>query len=219
VYPEPWSYVRLPTYCWQRGDYWSETRAARADRVKNVEHPLLGARVPAATPTWESDLNANYLPYLADHVVDGVPILPATAYIEAGLAMHAATTGTERASLEDLEFTRAMIEEEARDPRVQWTYEPDSGEYRAFGTAGLDGTGWTLQASGRVSSAAPGAVPRVDLQKIRARCPESVAPADLYARLRAHGLQYGPWFQGVRELARGSGESLAVMLTFASGVE
>ena len=49
----------------------------------------------------------------------------------------------------------------------------------------------------------------VDLPAIKGRCGEHVETERLYDRLREHGLQYGPAFQGVRSLWRGSGEVVA----------
>ena len=58
------------------------------ERIGNDNHPLLYRRVSAPKPVWESLLNRGMLPYLPDHVVDGVVVLPAAAYIEEALALN-----------------------------------------------------------------------------------------------------------------------------------
>ena len=209
VYSEPARYVRLPTYPWQRERYWEEEEAAVADRLGKIVHPLLGSPVRVAAPTWKTDLNPNYVPYFSDHVIDGVSVVPAAAYVEAGLAVHRLVGESERVALEDLEFHRALLLGEGRDVCLQWSYDEKSGEYRAFTQAPGDGSDWTHHATGRISPTVPRVTEPVDLPAIKARCGEHVETERLYDRLREHGLQYGPAFQGVRSLWRGSGEVVA----------
>ena len=209
VCPEPARYVRLPTYPWQRERYWQEEQAAEADRLGNVAHPLLGSPVRVAGATWESDLNPNYVPYLSDHIIEGVPVLPAAAYVEAGLAVHRLTCQSEPAVLEDLEFHRALLLDTSKDVCLQWSYDEKSGEYRACTRVSSDGSPWTVHATGRISTAVPAATEPVDLPALRARCGEHMETNGLYARLRQHGLQYGPSFQSIRDLWRSSREVIA----------
>ena len=86
--------AQLPTYAFQRERYWRKQAGPRADAsavgLGRVEHPLLGAAVGAGG--WRGvDLHrspvAETHPWLADHVVAGVALLPGTALLE--LALHA----------------------------------------------------------------------------------------------------------------------------------
>jgi len=54
-------------------------------------HPLLGRHFklpyPAGTRFWETTLDKNSRPYLRDHSIEGVAVLPASVYVEMALAV------------------------------------------------------------------------------------------------------------------------------------
>lgn len=210
LYAQDGHYIRLPTYPWQRERYWSESETAAADRLgSDMVHPLLGVRLSVAGVVWESDLNPNYAPYLIDHVIDGATVFPAAAYIEAGLAIHRLTAESERAVLEDLEFSQAIVSSPSEEVRLQWHYDPKTQEYRAFSRTHRDGGDWVFHGGGRIMSGLPDASARVDLDSLKARFPLLTSAKEVYARLWSHGLHYGPSFQCIRRLGRISQEVLA----------
>jgi len=47
---------------------------------------LLGFRQPGPVPFWLNHLDPDVLPWLGDHVVEGLPVLPAAAVLEMALA-------------------------------------------------------------------------------------------------------------------------------------
>ncbi len=202
-------YTRLPTYAWQKERYWSESERNSAERVTAVVHPLLGVPVSGAATIWESDLNAHYLAYLADHVIDNVPLFPAAAFVEGGFAIRALADGSEPAVIEDLDLSRALTLEPAHEVRLRWDFDKQSREYRVHSRVLTQGSQWTPHASARISPAPPGAPQHVEPPARRARAMERIDSRDLYARMRAHGLHYGPRFQTIRELYRGRREVLA----------
>jgi acyl transferase domain-containing protein/NAD(P)-dependent dehydrogenase (short-subunit alcohol dehydrogenase family) len=218
VYPDA-RYVRLPVYPWQRERYWVETPAGRDDRLGNTVHPLLGSPLGFAGASWESDLNPNYAPFLADHVVDGATVYPAAAYVEAGLAIHRLTGGGEAAVLENLSFARALLLDPNQRTRLQWRYDERTREFHAYSCSEAAATEWTLHASGLISSAAPAPPGPVDVGALQARCHDVVDPDTVYDRLRAFGLQYGPAFRGVRSAWRRDREVLALLRSSSSDEE
>src|SRR5262249_10238365 len=60
--------------------------------------------------------------------------------------------------------------------------------------------GWEAPAGGA------GPAPRRSPQELRDRCPRALDTDDLYARFRARGIDYGPFFRGLREVRVGDGE-------------
>jgi acyl transferase domain-containing protein/acyl carrier protein len=210
LHPEPRRHVRLPTYPWQREKYWSEAEISMADRISNAVHPLLGVPLSLPVSTWECELSANVAPYLADHVIEGLPVLPATAYVEAGLALHALIDGGGgRSTLEDVEFTKALIVDPRNNVRLQWNYDEKTRECRVYSRPFGDKGVWTHHAKARLASASSGPAPQIDLETLKACCGQHLDGAELYGRLRAHGLEYGPAFQRVREVWRRPGEVVA----------
>jgi len=100
----------LPRYPWQRQRF-TATRTVEAVEVAKpvYDHPLLGFRDPLSHDAWMSHLSTSSEPWLADHVLDGVPVLPAAAMIEMMLAAarvrHADALSLE---IQDLEIARAL---------------------------------------------------------------------------------------------------------------
>ena len=93
-------YLKIPSYPWQREVYWHEAENALADRTGSPAHPLLDKRLSDPHPTWQFQLNHQYLPYLKDHQVDHLVVMPGAAYVEAGLAIHSQLFGNEACVIE-----------------------------------------------------------------------------------------------------------------------
>jgi len=91
--------VALPTYPFERQRYWVEpTEVAR--REGGGEHKEV---------LFESLIGPRALPYLADHRIYGSVVLPATAYLEMGLAAGEETLGPGVHVLEDVVISEAMV--------------------------------------------------------------------------------------------------------------
>lgn len=76
----------LPSYPWNHSQrYWHESRASRQSRFrKYAPHFLLGTQTNTSTPLepcWKNIIGADDLPWLQDHVVDNLKVLPGAAYI------------------------------------------------------------------------------------------------------------------------------------------
>ena len=76
----------LPTYPWDHSiTYWHESRLSKEYRLrKHGVHDLLGIRTtdrPSLEPSWRHTVSIGALPWLADHVVDGLVIFPGAGYL------------------------------------------------------------------------------------------------------------------------------------------
>jgi acyl transferase domain-containing protein/acyl carrier protein len=206
-------YVTLPNYPWQREVHWNETVVSKHDRTGEVDHPLLGMRAFAPTPTWHSELNREIASYVDDHLVEGTVIFPAAAYIEQGLAIQTLLNDSEAGMLEEIEFQRALVLQGKQEPELRATFDEDTREYHIYTRRDEDGWNWTLHANGRILNFPPLAADPMPMDEIKLRCNAPVDIEKLYARLNEHGLQYGPRFQRIRNLWRGTGEVLSEIET------
>ncbi len=216
--------VRLPFYPWQRERFWLEGAEAsngwkkRAARRNGKGH-LLGTHLRSAadsrTHFWEMELNTHLLPYLGDHRVQGVALLPAAAYLEMALSASEEVYGPGSHAVEGMEFSKALFVPEDSEGEVQLVLSP-----RMVGDASIqlysppagatDGEPWTLHAGGTVrpNKAAVEATEHESPEAIRARCKVEASAKELYEAMEKHGLQYGPSFRGVERIWRRNGEAI-----------
>ncbi|WP_394834890.1 SDR family NAD(P)-dependent oxidoreductase [Pendulispora rubella] len=192
----------LPRYPWQRERFWIEESAVRRTEEG---HPLLGAHLEASRGKhyFSTEIGAARPAYLADHRAGGAVLFPGAGYVEMALAgAHRIFGGPHR--IDEAHFEEMLI---LGETPITLQLAIDA-ERLAFEIFSRTETAWTLHARGtlKAESAAPEA--NVSLDALRARCPETVTSDAHYQGLRRLGLDYGPAFQGVREVHRGAGEAL-----------
>ncbi|MGA2604831.1 MAG: beta-ketoacyl synthase N-terminal-like domain-containing protein [Verrucomicrobiia bacterium] len=230
IYPTGGRCVRLPFYPWQRERCWLEPSTEDTDshreqvsRSGTGDHALLGRHFESAhragTHFWQTTLDKNSLPYLDDHRIQGVAVLPASAYVEMALAAAAEVFGAQSVGLKDVEFRKALFFPEGGTRTIQVILSPGadgSASFHIFSRpAGVvhSGTSWTLHATGKVclqpdnSTTTPDAGPET-LTEMRIRCAEKISGPDYYRRLRESGIHYGPFFQSISQLWRNNGDVL-----------
>ncbi len=224
--------VALPTYPFQRQRYWLETKPARM-AVKPGEatpaaHPLLGVQLqsPLSEIQFESYLSIDSQPFFSDHRIYGLPVFPATAYMEMALAGASEALGAGRYALQDIFIHEPLILSEDRVQALQLVLKPDGVDGTKFQIFSLwknegqrDGT-WKLHAGGRVQLTTSESVPS-SIEYLQAQCQKEVSVAAFYQQLHETGFEYGPAFQGIERLWCGEDESLGLIRTpdVLSGVE
>jgi acyl transferase domain-containing protein/acyl carrier protein len=224
--------VALPTYPFERKRYWiSSDRSGRhRDADDALLHPLLGRRLPAALATvpFLAELGADAPAYLDHHRVHGMPVFPATAYIELALAAVRAAAGDGPCMVRNVSFERALVLPEGSRRRVQVLLTPATEgrftfEIHSQAVDAREGaeSPWHLHARGDVAplagpepaseggTAGPG-----ELRAWKQRLTQPADVAEQYRELMTEGLEYGPAFQGLTEIwtaAAAPGEALAAV--------
>ena len=200
--------VPLPTYPWQHERHRFSSDVDGSPKPAVAGHPLIGLGLDAASPGgrryYEAPLDTTRLPYLADHQVDGAVLLPASAYLEAGLA---AAGG---APLHDVRFEEALVLTPDRPRRLQLVLTDDTPRRFEVFSRETDGP-WIRHASGTASPAETHTAPPANLEVIAARCSQALDAEAHYDALAARGLTYGPRFRVVHGLLRRDGEALATL--------
>ncbi|WP_035743107.1 acyltransferase domain-containing protein, partial [Parafrankia elaeagni] len=226
--------VDLPTYPFEHRRYWPEVPAptsgsAGSGRARSgAGHPLLDVVTPLVDTgglALTGALSRAEHPWLADHAVSGTALLPATAVLELALRAGAEAGGGQVAEL-TLE-TSLVVPEHGRvhlqvsvgppDPagrRPLTVYSrPDQDDADAAPGVGAGaGARWTRHATGSLAvsdGSAPAEQAEFDLVVWPPRGAEEIAIDDLYPRLAASGVEYGPAFQAVRAVWRRGSELFA----------
>jgi myxalamid-type polyketide synthase MxaD len=230
IYPTGGRCVRLPFYPWQRERCWLEPSAGDTDshreqvsRSGTGDHPLLGRHFksahPAGTHFWETTLDKNSLPYLDDHRIQDVAVLPASAYVEMALAAAVEVFGAQSVALKDIEFRKALFLPEGGTHRIQVILSQGAEGAASFHIYSCPGGGvhsgrsWMLHATGKIclqqdnSVITPAAGPEA-LAEMRTRCAEKISGQDYYRKLSESGIHYGPFFQSIAQLWRNNGDVL-----------
>lgn len=213
-------FVRLPTYAWQRKRHWYELPDDAHRRKGGYKHPLLKYRTKLnghdMHEIWDARIDLGCHPYLKDHEVDGAVVFPATAHLELARAVADYMHANRTISVRNLRFPSALIVP-SDDTPIQARLELDSAtnEYVISSRRGsqCDDGPWARHSSGVFDLIEGAAAPVETLASIQARTEDAVReePDAFYKRRRAAGLNYGPFFQCVKEL-RIAGDTILARL-------
>ena len=200
----------LPLYPWQRERCWFEHTVEGANLADPpFAHPLLGFRQLGPVPFWLNHLDPEVLPWLGDHAIEGVPVLPAAAVLEMALAaVRAQRPAAQILEVADVELRRPL--------------PFDTGHPRELRTMlGSGESDWELSSRPRLSDEPPTthAVARlvssgdspVAAMRLESKAPlRVIEAADLYSTAAKLGLNYGPRFRTVTRVeVLGPDEALA----------
>jgi acyl transferase domain-containing protein/NADPH:quinone reductase-like Zn-dependent oxidoreductase/acyl carrier protein len=206
--------VELPTYAFQHKRYWMNLESGSDDAnslgVADAEHPLLGAMVAPADSDeliFTGRLSLRSHPWLADHKVHGVVLVPGAAMVE--LALHAGDRA-ECPRLDELVLQAPLIIGERGGVAVQvvvgaWQ---DSGERRVRIYSRIDDGSerpWKQHAEGTLAPAEH----FTGVEEFNTWPPEGAEPidvSDVYPELATRGYEYGPAFRGLSTVWRHDGE-------------
>ncbi len=213
----------LPGPVWQHRSFWVESVISQVPAAAVDGHPLLGVHVElpeGGRHLWRADAGTARLPWLNDHQVYGVPVLPVAGYAEMALAagreILSAHGAPEDVVLTGLELLELMTLGEHTDVTTSLTTQADgSARVEIFArppgspasTAMSRHALATVRRQPAVSLDPAGAADAPDLV-IDLTAAEEGRPVDLYATMKAAGHEYGPSFVGVSE-ARLSGSGVA----------
>jgi acyl transferase domain-containing protein/NADPH:quinone reductase-like Zn-dependent oxidoreductase len=201
-------HVDLPRYPWQRRPLRHEFPEVRQYMYGTPQtYSMLGDPDMNVQSGWELRVSEQTLPWLADHVVDGVCLLPGAGYLDAMVSAIAAHTGQATAAAEDVRFVAPLVIDPAKATILRTELNEAN---RRFTVRSRPATSpvWTVHATGRMVDGAFVATkhPVPDTRDMI-----EVDPGEFYHDLATHGLAYGPHFQRVTSVRMDSMQAVTTV--------
>jgi len=225
IYQEPEQRIKFPSYSWQRERHWAvESTRTRSRRISGRRgdgrpaHVMLTNYIRSSIHTdlhlWETELNTERFPWLADRTVQGHVVFPAAAFIE--MAAAAASEGLGGpVELQNLEFREALFldRKESKLVQVAISKKSEGGfDVRIQSRRTDEGMSrqWREHVRGEVMvrSDRHGA-PGHDVEAIRKRCNRLVSGDSHYAVMQNMQIDYGAAFRGIERIGRSNTEAVA----------
>jgi len=207
--------VSMPTYPFEQKRYWVEGGPLPSN-ILPAAATLVGARLRSALAEiqFETIYSLDRLPYLSDHRIYGLPVLPFTAALTALREAGRRAFNTDKIDLVNVQYREAMVLPEAGERVVQLLLAPldaRTAEFRLVSGRGDAADGWRTHLVGMVrASAVTDSFDTTSLaiEDVKRRCTEFISRDRFYRTARAIGLEYGESFQGIQSVQRGFGEVL-----------
>ncbi|MGW0656961.1 acyltransferase domain-containing protein, partial [Streptomyces umbrinus] len=213
--------LSLPTYPFQRRHYWLGGAKTEGDPGQlgqiAADHPLLGSVVHLAhgdgiVLTGRISLSSH--PWLTDHVIAGVPLLPGTAFVE--LALRAGLqTDCDLVEELTLQVPLVLSPTTGTDLQIVVSAADTTGrrpvEFYARPVDAAADAEWTRHAVGVLTTSGTAAPTAADFGMVTWP-PTGAEPVDistLYEAMRDEGYEYGPAFRGLRAAWRRGDEVFA----------
>ncbi len=194
--PKPSQRIAIPTHPFLKQKLWSETNASHRSRFEPNQHPMLGTAMEQPTPTWTSRLDLRQRPFLTDHQVRQVCVLPAAAILDCGLAVGRVVHPTNHFQLQQVRIEQACLLHPDRPKVLRNSYDPKERKLQ-ISVRESDHDEWSSLARMRIGTATGERPNPLDLKAIESQCSHHVMAERIYAYCQRLGLQYGPLFQGV----------------------
>lgn len=214
--------VSLPGYPFERIRCWitPAVHSAGDDEPRNQaspvpSHPLLGNafRAPGGGCRYSARISLAALPWVADHVVAGDALLPATAMAE---IVGAAGDQLGCGRIEELTLESPLALRSGADLELTLSVDPpDPAGHRFVAVLARPGDGsadqpWIRHASGVLAPDTDADLaPETDVGQWPPPGAEPVPVGELYDTLAQAGIAYGPAFRGLRKVWRCGGELYA----------
>ncbi|MGO3223862.1 MAG: SDR family NAD(P)-dependent oxidoreductase [Halomonas sp.] len=189
--------VPLPRYAWQRSHHWVQgTNDGQELLSRYYQHPLLGYPLAQHEHTWESQLDTQRQPWLADHVVGEGAVFPGAGFVELTLAAALQLKDTPLLDIEELEIRAPLLLDGPHGRTMRLSYLPADGRLEIHSREPATGVEWQLNAVARSMRESRGFLLNRKAPALPTRAPDYTL-ADHLEMAERIGLHYGSAFQAI----------------------
>ena len=198
-YPQG-KFVRLPNYAWRKDKYWIEPLFFNQIRKGDNEHTLLGNRRLPADTVWHSSVSMDKHAYLADHSIQGNVVFPAAGYVEMIYAALQTKWGRSRYVIEDLSIDKALFITDENVPNLKLVLDEQTAQFRILSYDNEQSKEPTTHSSGLFRKAQKMNLQLLSLSELQSKFDQQYDASQFYAILNEFGYNYGPAFQGIKNI-------------------
>ncbi len=192
--------ICLPFYPFQKERLLRETAQIEQDRLGRDAHVFLQQEVSALVDTWMVPLNQNFFAYLDDHVIQGEPLWPGAAFIEAALAINLEKNDGKAVTLGELVFQKMLPLNVSSAQQLITSFDTDNSRWSVSSADTSFAKKWKSHAGGILHDELLIEVPdAVNVEQLY-EAMESISVADYYRELSDAGLDYSQCFQSIKAL-------------------
>ncbi|SKA25916.1 Acyl transferase domain-containing protein [Enhydrobacter aerosaccus] len=193
----PASSIDLPLYPWQHTQLKIGQSKSGNTFLDPPSHPLLGRRPRQDSMEWFSTIDSQLYPWLEDHKVGDISVMPAAAYVEMALAAGREVFGDGPLELRDFDILQPLQFDGRTMHESQVRLSPETGLIELLFRQRDEISEWALHARGVV-----GISPVVGKKKsLPSPGPVIVLKSKVYEVSRSLGLGYGPAFQRLEKVS------------------
>ena len=213
--------ISLPTYPFQRQQYWLGTGSRRSagGKQSNLLHPLWNVKTQSPLLKeiiFETQFSKTAPAFLADHVIFEKIIVPGASHIAMLLGTVALHFDDSSCALENILLQQALVIAGAETRTIQVVLTPDTAasNYSAkliSWVAGVTDDTWIEHVNAVVIPQVNPADPVV-LETLQARCQQHKPGMVIYQAMAQHQFQLGSDFRWVESLWQGDNEVLCRMI-------
>ncbi len=206
--------LALPTYPFQRKSYWVNLARQRpSNGTTAARFTMTGAALALAgerEQRFERNVTASDPAFLADHVIHGSVIMPASAYVDTALCAARQVFDSDQVALESLQIGLPLQFHGAETRCTQVLVTPRDADHAGleiYSRALQGDPSWLRHAEAVIVRREAVGTPAT-LAQARTACTQNFDPAELYRFYRTIGLELGPHFTAVKALQLGDGQAL-----------
>jgi acyl transferase domain-containing protein/NADPH:quinone reductase-like Zn-dependent oxidoreductase/NADP-dependent 3-hydroxy acid dehydrogenase YdfG/acyl carrier protein len=192
------AFVRLPNLPFEQIELRPASTSDASDlfgRGSKTPYTLAGWRTDLNSGSWKNHVDAHLFPDLAEHVVDGKPILPGSGFIEIAISAAQQYYGTTQVDITNLEIVRPLELADNRMMELSTILSPETGDIEIRSRERLSEDDWAVNAVARSRKPIPTEAITPANAFAGMEKTATVTPVKAYETARQFGLDYGPRFQ------------------------